>query len=331
MQLAEVIIEAVPGAEMARLVSSGTEAAMTAIRLARGVTGRDRIVKFAGCYHGHSDALLAAGGSGVATLGIPGSAGVPTSTVSDTIVVPYNVVPEIDDRVACVIVEPVAANMGLVGPEPGFLEGLRQACDAAGALLIFDEVITGFRLGRSGAAGRFGVTADLTCLGKVIGGGLPLAAIAGGRALMSELAPLGGVYQAGTLSGNPLATAAGLEVLSRLTPDRYEELESGVDLLQRGLLEVFGAAGVSVQVPRVGTLLGIYFDDEPVLDYDGAKRTADTGRYAPFFRSMLAQGIALAPSAYEVVFTSLAHGEGEIERTVEAADIAAKELPATAR
>ncbi|MBV8979828.1 MAG: glutamate-1-semialdehyde 2,1-aminomutase, partial [Acidimicrobiia bacterium] len=222
--LAEAIRSRVPSCEKVRLVNSGTEAAMSAVRLARGATGRDRIVKFAGCYHGHSDALLAAGGSGLATLGLPGSAGVPSSAVADTVVVPYNVVPDVGDDVACVIVEPVAANMGLVPPAPGFLEGLRAACDAAGALLIFDEVITGFRLGAGGAQGRYGVTPDLSCFGKVIGGGLPLAAFGGRSDVMDLLAPEGPVYQAGTLSGNPLATAAGLAVLDALDEGAYRML-----------------------------------------------------------------------------------------------------------
>ena len=226
--LAEKITRVVPGCEMVRLVSSGTEAAMTAVRIARGVTGRERVVKFAGCYHGHSDALLARAGSGVATFGLADSAGVLAAAVAATVVVPYNVVPELDERVACVIVEPVAANMGLVAPAPGFLAGLRRACDDVGALLIFDEVITGFRIGPAGAAGRYGVRPDLYCFGKVIGGGLPLAAVGGSAAAMGVLAPLGPVYQAGTLSGNPLATAAGLAVLELLTPSVYEELAAVV-------------------------------------------------------------------------------------------------------
>jgi len=325
--LAEAIVAAVPGAGMVRLVSSGTEAAMTAVRLARGATGRARIVKFAGCYHGHSDALLAAGGSGVATLGLAGSAGVPPGAVADTIVAPYNVVPELDGEVAAVIVEPVAANMGLVAPLPGFLEGLRAACDRVGAVLIFDEVITGFRLGRAGAAGRLGVEADLTCLGKVIGGGLPLAALAGRSELMAELAPLGAVYQAGTLSGNPLATAAGLAVLSELDDDAYRVLEDRVARLGAGLADAFVAAGLSVQVPVFGTLLGLFFSAAPVADYDGARR-ADGVAYAAFFHEMLDRGVGLAPSPYEVAFTSLAHGEAEIDETLAAAAAAAAAVAA---
>ncbi len=330
VRLAEVITLAVGGCEQVRLVSSGTEAAMTVVRLARGATGRERVVKFAGCYHGHSDALLAGGGSGVATLGLPGSAGVPASAVAATVVAPFNEVPEIDESVACVIVEPVAANMGLVAPEAGFLEGLRAACDRAGALLIFDEVITGFRLGRGGATAAVGVQPDLWCFGKVIGGGLPLAALGGPRDLMSQLAPEGPVYQAGTLSGNPLATAAGLAVLERLPDEAYGELESRVRRLAAGLEEVIGSAGLAVQVPVFGTLCSLFFTDDTVRDYDGARRAASSGLYAPFFRAMLARGIALAPSPYEVAFVSLAHSQADVDRTIEAAAGAALEVAAGA-
>ncbi len=324
--LAEAIVAATPGADMVRLVSSGTEAAMTAVRLARGFTGRDRVVKFAGCYHGHSDALLAAGGSGVATLGLADSAGVPRGAIAETLVAPYNVVPALDERVACVIVEPVAANMGLVPPEPGFLEGLRAACDEVGALLVLDEVITGFRVGPNGASGRYGVVGDLVCLGKVVGGGLPLAALAGRREVMASLAPLGPVYQAGTLSGNPVATAAGLAVLAELGAQRYETLEATVSRLAAGLDEAFARAGVRAQVPRAATLLGIFFADAPVRNYDDARAAAANGRYAAFFQAMLTRGVALAPSPYEVAFTSLAHGDDEVELTLEAARDAALEL-----
>ncbi|MGD1011769.1 MAG: glutamate-1-semialdehyde 2,1-aminomutase [Acidimicrobiales bacterium] len=326
VRLAEVITEAVPGCEQVRLVSSGTEAGMTVIRLARGATGRDRVVKFAGCYHGHSDALLAGGGSGVATLGLSNSAGVTASAVSATIVAPYNEVPELDDSVACVIVEPAAANMGLVAPEEGFLGELRAACDRVGALLIFDEVITGFRVGRSGATGIVAVTPDLWCFGKVIGGGLPLAALGGRRDLMSQLAPLGPVYQAGTLSGNPLATAAGLAVLERLPVEAYVELASNVARLAAGLEEAIGRSGLPVQVPVFHTLSSIFFSDEVVRDSLGATRAAESGLYAPFFRAMLARGIALAPSPYEVLFVSLAHSGADIDRTIEAAAGAALEV-----
>lgn len=324
VRLAEAITTAVPGCDLVRLVSSGTEAVMTAVRVARGVTGRDRVVVFAGCYHGHSDALLAAGGSGVATLGLPGSAGVPAGAVADTVVAPYNVVPALDERVACVLVEPVAANMGLVAPEPGFLAELRAACDDVGALLCFDEVITGFRLQRGSVADAFGVRPDLWSFGKVIGGGLPLAAVGGRRELMEVLAPLGPVYQAGTLSGNPLATAAGLAVLGLVGEAEYSALATQVRTLASGLEAIFEEAGLPAQVPVVGTLLGLYFTGQPVRDYEGAKAAAANGRYAAFFREMLRRGVALAPSPYEVAFTSLAHGEAEISRTLEAAAAAAK-------
>jgi glutamate-1-semialdehyde 2,1-aminomutase len=324
--LAEQIIDRVPGVEMVRLVSSGTEAAMSAVRLARGATSRDKVVKFAGCYHGHSDSLLAAGGSGIANQGISGSAGVTHGAVADTVVAPYNVVPELDDDVAVVCVEAVAGNMGLVLPEPGFLEGLRAACDRVGALLLFDEVITGFRVGVGGATERFGVTPDLWCFGKVIGGGLPVGAFAGRRDLMEHLAPVGEVYQAGTLSGNPVATAAGLAVLDELDKGAYEELESTATALADGLHEAITGAGIPVQVPRAGTLVGLHFSATPVHDYDEAKVGADTGRYAAFFHAMLDQGIALAPGAYEALFPSLAHTQVDIERTVDAAARAAGQL-----
>lgn len=328
VRLAGAIEEAVPGCELLRLVSSGTEALMTAVRVARGFTGRDRILIFSGCYHGHSDALLAAGGSGVATLGLPASAGVPAGAVADTIVAPYNVVPEIDDRVACVLVEPAAANMGLVAPAEGFLAGLRAACDAAGALLCFDEVITGFRLRRGSAAELFGVRPDLWCFGKVVGGGLPLAAVGGRREVMEVLAPLGPVYQAGTLSGNPLATAAGLAVLAELDEQDYEELSGRVGRLAAGLAEAFADAGLAAEVPRLRSLLSVFFSPVPVRDYEGARVAAGTGVYPRFFNAMLRRGIALAPSPYEVAFPSLAHGEEEIEVTIEAARAAAREVAA---
>jgi glutamate-1-semialdehyde 2,1-aminomutase len=323
--LAEAIRSRVPSCQKVRLVNSGTEAAMSAVRLARGATGRDRVVKFAGCYHGHSDALLAAGGSGLATLGLPGSAGVPSSAVADTIVVPYNVVPEVGDDVACVIVEPVAANMGLVPPAPGFLEGLRAACDAAGALLIFDEVITGFRLGPGGAQERYGVTPDLSCFGKVIGGGLPLAAFGGRADVMDLLAPDGPVYQAGTLSGNPLATAAGLAVLDALDVAAYRMLAGRAEELGAWLTDVITEAGLAVQVPVVGPLMGLFFSEEPVTDYDSAK-AADGERYARFFHQMLDRGIALAPSPFEALFPSLAHPKDELERTADLAAAAARAI-----
>ena len=324
--LAEAVRDRVPSCEMVRLVSSGTEATMAAVRTARGFTGRRRVVKFAGCYHGHSDALLAEGGSGVATLGLPGSAGVPEAAVADTVVAPYNSLPEVDDDVACVIVEPVAANMGLVAPQPGFLEGLRAACDRAGALLIFDEVITGFRLGPGGAQEMLGVVADLSTFGKVIGGGLPLAAFGGRREVMEVLAPVGPVYQAGTLSGNPLATAAGLAVLGRLDAVAYTMLAGRAAELAAMLTEVFDEAGVAAQVPAVGTLMGLFFAEAPVVDYDDARRSAANGLYARFFRAMLDRGVALPPSPYEAVFPSLAHTRDDVERTADLARAAVSTL-----
>jgi len=306
------------GCDLVRLVSSGTEAAMSAVRVARGFTGRDRAVMFEGCYHGHSDGLLAAGGSGMATLGLPASAGVPQGAVADTVVVPYNAVPSIGDDVACVIVEPVAANMGLVAPAPGFLEGLREACDAAGVLLIFDEVITGFRVAYGGAAELTGVRPDLWTFGKVIGGGLPLAAFAGRRDVMEVLAPLGPVYQAGTLSGNPLATAAGLAVLDLLDHSAYEQLVSTASSLAAALRDTLGS---HASVAQVASLVGVFFTDggEPVTDYASARAAAETGRYATFFHAMLERGVAFAPGAYEAMFPSLAHTERDIDVTAEAA------------
>jgi glutamate-1-semialdehyde 2,1-aminomutase len=326
--LAEAIVERVPGVEMVRLTSSGTEAAMSAVRLARGATGRDKLVKFAGCYHGHSDSLLAAGGSGIANQGLSGSAGVTKGSVADTVVAPYNVVPVLDDDVAVVCVEPVVGNMGLVAPEPGFLEGLRTECDRVGALLLFDEVITGFRLGTGGATERFGITPDLWCFGKVIGGGLPVGAFAGRRDLMEHLSPVGDVYQAGTLSGNPVATAAGLVVLGALDDSAYVRLERTAAVLADGLRDAIAGAGLPVQVPRVGTLVGLHFSETPVRNYDEAKVAADSGVYRAFFHALLDRGVALAPGPYEALFPSLAHTDEDIERTVEAAAAAAGEVAA---
>jgi glutamate-1-semialdehyde 2,1-aminomutase len=291
---------------------------MSAIRLARGATGRSKILKFAGNYHGHTDSLLVAGGSGIAQQGLKGSEGVTPGAIEDTIVAPYNVVPEIDESIAVVCVEPIAANMGLVPPAPGFLEGLREACYAAGAMLLFDEVITGFRLCRGGAAEWFGVQPDVWCFGKVIGGGLPMGAYGASREIMSNVAPLGGVYQAGTLSGNPLATAAGLAALEHLTVEAYAALTERATRLQEGMQASFDAAGVAAVLPRVGPLLGIFFTDTAPHDFDSAKAAADNGVYPRFFHGMLDRGIALAPGAYEAIFPSLAHGDEEIEATVAA-------------
>jgi glutamate-1-semialdehyde 2,1-aminomutase len=329
VRLAEELCARVPGMEQVRLVSSGTEAVMSAVRLARGATGRSTIVKFAGMYHGHSDALLAAGGSGVADQGLSGSDGVTAGAVADTVVVPWNVVPELDESVAVLCVEPVAANMGLVPAAEGFLDELRAECDRVGALLLFDEVITGFRLGPGGATARFGVRPDLWTFGKVIGGGLPVGAFGASAEIMSHLAPLGGVYQAGTLSGNPLATAAGLTVLEHLTPAAFAQLDATAARLAIGLQDAFDQAGVAAVVPRVGPLIGLFFGAEAPVDYDGAKRSVDLGCYPTFFHSMIDDGIALAPGPYEVLFPSLAHRDDDIDATLAAARRAAVAVAAT--
>ncbi len=324
MKLAEAIRERVPSCDLVRLMNSGTEATSTAIRLARGVTGRDRIVTFAGNFHGATDALLVAGGSGVATLGLPGTAGVPNAAVAETMVAPYNAVPVLDELVAAVIVEPVAANMGVVAPRPGFLEGLRAECDRVGALLIFDEVITGFRLGTGGAQAKYDVTPDITCFGKVIGGGLPIGGVGGRADVMEHLSPLGPVFHAGTLSGNPLATAAGLAALDTLTPDVYIELMARARHLAAGLRDACVAGGFRASFPVVGTLVGIVCGDDaaPVHDFDDAKRT-DEAAYAAFFRAMLAEGVAMAPGAYEAIFVGLAHDDAVIDAITAAAHRAA--------
>ncbi len=334
-ELAWRVVEAVPSIERVRFVSSGTEATMSALRLARAATGRARILKFEGCYHGHADSLLVGAGSGVATLGIPGSPGVPRAFTDLTVQAPFNDLDAVaaamtrwGDEIACVIVEPVAGNMGLVLPEPGFLAGLRELCDRAGALLIFDEVMTGFRVARGGAQERFGVTPDLTCLGKVVGGGLPAAAFGGPAALLDRMAPDGPVYQAGTLSGNPLAMAAGCAVLDLLAePGVYERLESRSRALAEGLAGAAAAAGVPLTTAAIGGMFGFFFHPGPVRSFADAKK-ADGEAFRRFFAAMLHAGIYLAPSAFEAGFVSLAHRSADIEATLDAARRALRRVAA---
>ncbi len=325
VELAERIRRCVPSIEKVRLVSSGTEATMSALRVARGFTGRRKIVKLDGCYHGHSDGLLVAAGSGVATLGLPGSAGVPAGTVADTIVAPYNdvgaleaVLAEHGPDLAAVIVEPVAGNMGCVPPKPGYLEALRDFTARAGALLVFDEVITGFRLAQGGAQEVYGIRPDLTCLGKVLGGGLPVAGYGGRAEIMDTVAPLGPVYQAGTLSGNPLAMAAGIAMLDSLAPALYERLEALGARLEAGLHAAIAGIDHPATVNRAGSMLTLFFCDGPVTDHATAKR-ADTARFGRFFHEMLERGVALPPAQFEAWFVSAAHTEADIDLTVEAA------------
>ncbi|MET1031755.1 glutamate-1-semialdehyde 2,1-aminomutase [Domibacillus tundrae] len=331
-EMAKLVIERVPSIEVVRMVSSGTEATMSALRLARGYTGRDKILKFEGCYHGHGDSLLIKAGSGVATLGLPDSPGVPESVAKNTITVPYNdfesvrfAFEQFGDDIACVIVEPVAGNMGVVPPQQGFLEGLREVTEQNGSLLIFDEVMTGFRVGYNCAQGHFGVTPDLTCLGKVIGGGLPVGAYGGKAEIMNNIAPAGSIYQAGTLSGNPMAMAAGLETLRQLTPASYEEFTRKADLLEKGFTDAAGKHGIPITFNRAGSMIGFFFHKGPVQNYDDAKNS-DLDLFADYFREMALEGIFLPPSQFEGLFLSTAHSDEDINKTIEAAEKAFSRL-----
>lgn len=322
--LAKMVIDAVPGVAMIRMVNSGTEATMSALRLARGCTGRNKLIKFEGCYHGHADPFLASAGSGVATLSIPGTPGVPPAVVEDTLLCPYNDPDAVQKRfaaqggeIAAVIVEPAAGNMGLVPPRPGFLEALRELCSQNGSLLIFDEVITGFRASYGGAQKRYGVTPDLTTLGKIIGGGLPVGAYGGKAEYMRHIAPEGGVYQAGTLSGNPLAMAAGIATLKVLAGSDYDALEKRVETLCRKLEAVFTKKGIPAHITRLASMFTIFFNDGPVTDFASAKKS-DAERYARYFRHMRDKGICLAPSAFETAMVSFAHTEDDLNALVEA-------------
>ncbi|MBM3133607.1 MAG: glutamate-1-semialdehyde-2,1-aminomutase [Chloroflexi bacterium] len=324
--LAKMVTEAMPSIEQVRFVSSGTEAAMSALRLARAFTKRDKVIKFAGCYHGHADGLLVKAGSGATTLGVPDSPGVPKGYAENTLIAPFNDLEAVRalftryNDIAAVIVEPVAANMGVVLPKAGFLEGLRDITREAGALLVFDEVITGFRLAYGGAQEVYGIKPDLTCLGKIIGGGLPVGAYGGRAEIMDLIAPSGPVYQAGTLSGNPLAITAGIETLRLLKMSGvYADLEEKGNRLERGIKSAAAKAGVPVQVPRIGSIMTAFFSSEPVTDYSSALRS-DTQRFGQFFRRLLDQGIYWPPSQFEAAFVSLAHSDEDIESTVEACE-----------
>ncbi|HEY4554570.1 MAG TPA: glutamate-1-semialdehyde 2,1-aminomutase [Bacillaceae bacterium] len=325
-KLAELVVERVPSMEMVRMVSSGTEATMSALRLARGYTGRNKIIKFEGCYHGHGDSLLIKAGSGVATLGLPDSPGVPEGVARNTITVPYNDLDSVrfafeqfGEDIACVIAEPVAGNMGVVPPVPGFLEGLRDITAQYGALLIFDEVMAGFRVGYNCAQGYYGVTPDITCLGKVIGGGLPVGAYGGKAEIMEHIAPSGPIYQAGTLSGNPLAMTAGYETLSQLTPETYEEFKRKADMLESGLKEAAEKHGIPHTINRAGSMIGIFFTNEEVHNYENAK-TSDLALFAEYYKEMANNGVFLPPSQFEGLFLSTSHSDADIEATVEAAE-----------
>jgi len=327
--LARLVIDMVPSVEMIRMVNSGTEATMSAIRLARGYTGRDIIIKFDGCYHGHADTLLVAAGSGVATLGIPGSPGVPESVISNTLSLKFNdidgfikIMEEKGDKVAGVILEPVAGNMGMVPPVNGFLETLREYTLKFGSILIFDEVMTGFRVAKGSAQGLFGITPDLSCFGKVIGGGLPVGAYGGRKEIMDHIAPVGNVYQAGTLSGNPLAMAAGIATLKELQNNGiYDALDNKTERLMNGLQSAADSAGINLKTNHVGSMAGFFFSNEDIHDFDDAKR-CDLDRFAKFYRIMLEKGVYLAPSQFEACFVSLAHSDEDIDQTITAAKIA---------
>lgn len=331
-ELAKLVIERVPSIEVVRMVSSGTEATMSALRLARGYTGRNKIMKFEGCYHGHGDSLLIKAGSGVATLGLPDSPGVPEGVAKNTITVPYNDLESVryafeqfGDDIAGVIVEPVAGNMGVVPPQPGFLEGLRETTEQNGSLLIFDEVMTGFRVGYNCAQGYFGVTPDITCLGKVIGGGLPVGAYGGKAEIMKQIAPSGPIYQAGTLSGNPLAMTAGFETLSQLTPESYKEFERKADRLEEGLKAAAEKYDIPHTINRAGSMIGIFFTNEDVVNYEKAK-SSNLEFFAEYYREMANQGVFLPPSQFEGLFLSTAHTDEDIEKTISAAEQAFSKL-----